>query len=398
MTLPDTCDVLIVGGGPAGLSVAERVAAAGASVVVVHQDREIGRPVRTSGGSFQADLTRLGVPSTLYQPIDTLEFVADTARSSHQMTRHGMAVLDVTGLYQWLAQKARAAGATVATSTKFTGLDQNGDGYVATVRARGAAPAPIAARFVIDASGVASAVWAAAGLGTRPARTGIGIEAEYTLVDGPRHTAVLVVGSRVPAGYGWVFPAPHGTVRIGAGVIQPDVDLSPRDLLDAMITPDFLRDHGLTLGALQHTNAGIIPSVPYETRLVSGGLVRTGDAANFATPTVGEGIRIAIERGHVLGDALAATLAGAGRAPLAAYERSCARAFRRDYAIGIMANRRLARYGPSDWDRSVTRLARFDQDTVAALVRSEFRGRALWHTARREIQHRIARTFGGNST
>lgn len=389
MSAPEACDVLIVGGGPAGLSVAEHAAAQGARVIVVHQDREIGRPVRTSGGSFAADLTALGVPRTLYQPIDTLVFAADAARSRHAMTRHPMAVLYVTGLYQWLAARAEAAGAAVRTGVKFTGLAPLPDGYRATLRARGGAESTVDARYVIDASGVACAVWSAAGHGARPARTGVGIEAEYPLHAGPAHTAVLVVGDRVPAGYGWIFPAPGGRVRIGAGVIHPDVDLSPRDLLDQMITPQFLDEFGLTLGPCDHFNAGVIPSVPYDRRLVRGRLIRTGDAANFATPTVGEGIRIAIARGRALGDALAATLGGAGTAPLARYERTCRRRFGFDYALGIMANRRLARYGRADWDRSVARLARMDQDVVAALVRSEFRGPALWHTLRREFVHRI---------
>jgi digeranylgeranylglycerophospholipid reductase len=390
VSLPENCDVLVVGGGPAGLSVAERAARGGARVTVVHQDREIGRPVRTSGGSFEADLQALGLPQHLYHRIDTLAFAADTARSSHAMTRHVMAVLDVTGLYQWLAAQAEEAGAAIHVATKFIGIEPQTKGYRATLRARGGITHTLSAHRVVDASGVAMAVWQAAGLGARPARTGIGIEAEYALEAGPDRTAVLIVGSRVPAGYGWIFPAPRGRVRIGAGVIQPDVDLSPRRLLETMITPDFLAKHGLRLGPLLDTNAGVIPAVPYETRLRHGGLIRTGDAANFATPTVGEGIRIAIQRGRMLGSALAQA-PDRDEAALRAYERACRAAFRRDYAIGIMANRRLARYRPEDWDRSVRRLARTDQDTVAALIRSEFRGAALWHTLRREVMNRLSR-------
>jgi digeranylgeranylglycerophospholipid reductase len=55
-----SCDVLIVGGGPAGLSVAAALPD-DVSSVIVHQDQEIGRPVRTSGGSWLKDVERLGI-------------------------------------------------------------------------------------------------------------------------------------------------------------------------------------------------------------------------------------------------------------------------------------------------------------------------------------------------
>ena len=72
-------DVLVVGGGPAGLAVAERAARAGRTLVV-HQDAEIGRPVRTSGGSWKAHLVALGIPSRFYREIDRLMIAAPGRR------------------------------------------------------------------------------------------------------------------------------------------------------------------------------------------------------------------------------------------------------------------------------------------------------------------------------
>ncbi len=63
------CDVLIVGGGPAGLSVAAALPDH-ISSIIVHQDAEIGQPFRTSGGCWLADAERLGIPESYYQIID----------------------------------------------------------------------------------------------------------------------------------------------------------------------------------------------------------------------------------------------------------------------------------------------------------------------------------------
>ena len=47
-----TAEVLIVGGGPAGLAAAEAAAQGGAKTVVLERQKEIGYPIHTSGGSW----------------------------------------------------------------------------------------------------------------------------------------------------------------------------------------------------------------------------------------------------------------------------------------------------------------------------------------------------------
>ena len=111
-------DVLIVGGGPAGLSVAARLPD-GVSSILVHQDAEIGRPVRTSGGTWVSDMRALGVPDDLYVTMNTLEFRSDNVVATHAMKSQTLAVLDITGLYQWLGRAAVANGCDVHVGTKM---------------------------------------------------------------------------------------------------------------------------------------------------------------------------------------------------------------------------------------------------------------------------------------
>ena len=45
-------DVVIVGGGPAGLTAARVLGEAGTTVLVIEKDRQIAERVRTSGGTW----------------------------------------------------------------------------------------------------------------------------------------------------------------------------------------------------------------------------------------------------------------------------------------------------------------------------------------------------------
>ena len=56
-------DVVIVGGGPAGLTAARVLGEAGATVLVIEKDRHIAELVRTSGGTWIQDMADHGVPA-----------------------------------------------------------------------------------------------------------------------------------------------------------------------------------------------------------------------------------------------------------------------------------------------------------------------------------------------
>ena len=134
MSDPLACDVLIVGGGPAGLSVAGSLGP-GISAIVLHQDAEIGRPVRTSGGTWVRDMEALGIPQTLYQVIARLDFYSDQSEARFAVRDDKMAVMDVTGVYQHLAGLIRG-DIPVMLGTSFVSAVARDDGYVATVRSR----------------------------------------------------------------------------------------------------------------------------------------------------------------------------------------------------------------------------------------------------------------------
>src|SRR5947209_1670783 len=108
-----TTEVLIIGGGPAGLAAASAASHMGAHTVVLERQKEIGYPVHTSGGSWISDMRALGIPSELYHPIRRVTFLSPKQRAQFAYDDPVCCVLDVRGVYQHLAGRAIAAGATI---------------------------------------------------------------------------------------------------------------------------------------------------------------------------------------------------------------------------------------------------------------------------------------------
>ncbi len=373
------CDVLIVGGGPAGLSVASHLAD-GISSIVVHQDAEIGRPVRTSGGSFLRDVRALGIPSDLYQVIDQLDFFADHEQASFCIENDKMVVLEITGLYRYLAALSDPLDRKLLLGTKFISTQKQQDGlYLSQVRSRAKGTQTIRSRYIVDASGWHSAVLDSLGLGHKPERMGVGIEYEFPRGNFAPNRAVLFVGATALTGYGWIFPTVGNTLRLGIGVINPDTDLSPRQVMNHFVQDGHAARYGIEIPEDYEVNAGIIPSIPYESKLVYDTIIRTGDAANFASPTVGEGIRMAIEQGRHLGQDLSAFING-DKAALTRYETRAAKEYARDYKYGYLMNQRIAGYTPGRWDQVVRRLARLSEREVTQMLRSNFSARLILRT------------------
>src|SRR5713101_8754525 len=111
--MPDECDVLIAGGGPAGLAAAEAAARLGVHTILLERQNEIGYPVHTSGGSWISDMKALAIPENLYHPITKVIFISPHREVHLDYNSAVACVLDVRGVYQHLAGRAVAAGATI---------------------------------------------------------------------------------------------------------------------------------------------------------------------------------------------------------------------------------------------------------------------------------------------
>src|SRR6266576_1293429 len=111
--MTEECDVLIVGGGPAGLAAAEAAAKLNAHTVLLERQNEIGYPVHTSGGSWVSDMKELDIPENLYHQLTKVTFISPHREVPLYYFPAVACVLDVRGVYQHLAGRAIASGASL---------------------------------------------------------------------------------------------------------------------------------------------------------------------------------------------------------------------------------------------------------------------------------------------
>jgi digeranylgeranylglycerophospholipid reductase len=396
--LNQSSDVIIAGAGPAGLAAAQGIARRGCSVTVLEQNHEIGAPIRTSGGSFIAELRSLGIPDGLWHPIGRLRFVSAHNSAVFDYPEPAMCVIDVRGVFQHLAERAIAAGASMRLATTAVApiVDVPGGGRVTGVVtgvvarvAHGGPDEPLDCRVLIDATGYRSTLLKQVGpknTGIHPGFRRFGVGAEYDLY-APRcdqREAVLVVGEEAaPSGYAWVFPWGRKRVRVGVGIIHPDSAAKPGDYLDRFVAN--LDRYGVDMGGAQpiEYHAGLIPSERFARTFVGDGIIGVGDAVGQASSLLGEGIRWAITAGQMAGETAAAAIESGdtSRQALLPFEQNWRKQFGMNLRLAHRINQRIARWDGPKWDSRVELLKKLSPAEFAEALKTNLTGKWLWKLA-----------------
>lgn len=370
-------DVAVVGGGPAGLAVAATAAAGGLRVVVHERNTAIGEPVRTSGGSFVAPLRKLGLPDDCWHPVHRIRVIGPTTDVVKSYRSPVGCVLDVRRTYQWLGARAVDAGAEIRLKSHVDGLRRGDAGQVIGLRARD----PLHGRYdvdagvVVDASGHTGFLAREAGLRPGNERSAVGMEVELRAPGYDQDEAIFWLGDSVaPGGYGWAFPTGEGRVRLGVGVVRPESDAEPRELLTGLL--EVFRSHAggpdAPVGSLE-MHSGLMPVLaPTATQLASDRLLVVGDAAGQGSTLLGEGIRYAITAGRMAGEALVAAGGDYTTARLTSYSKEWHRKMKRDMTISYAVNTRICNFRDEDWDRAVRRMEQLTPKQAARLFASDF--------------------------
>jgi len=200
-------DVIVVGGGPAGLSSAYTAAKGGARVAVFEKSKEIGYPIHTSGGSWIDALKKLQIPEKFIYPIREGYFVSENATARFRYENPPSCVLDIRGLYQYLAEIASAEGTEIFVNSTVSKPHFEKNRLCGVYVRRFGREQFFDAPLIIDASGASSLLARKMGMTNGFGRVGLGAEYDLFAPNWPQDRVAFLFGNKVaPSGYGWIFP------------------------------------------------------------------------------------------------------------------------------------------------------------------------------------------------
>ncbi len=368
MAATERVEVAIVGGGPAGATLAARLARAGHEVVVL--ERAPAWHWR-AGGVFASPasvvaLRDVGLAATtlaaVARPIPAMRVetpAGTTFRLTYGVEDGGEPAVgfDRSHLDPALVELARAAGALVKTGWAVVRVDPERG----RLDLRGPdGPASMEADVVVGADGLRSAVARAARV-DRPARLTPRLGLTYHLADparpAPRDARMRIVRD----GYIGIAPVPGDRVNVGIVLGRSWQDEVARDgaraVSDRIVNGIPAADDdaaGWRDGAPLDAVAGAWPIGHRVTRRAGRRWLLIGDAAGFLDPFTGEGLHRALVSAELAAAAIAARSRG-GRSAFDAYERAMTRRFMTKDAVSWLVQAFLTR--PAWFEYAARRVA-----------------------------------------
>jgi geranylgeranyl reductase family protein len=323
--LPVSCDVLVVGAGPAGSACALALARAGMHTLLVDQ-HDFPRDKVCGDGLIpdaHAALKRLGVYEEVAALARQVQHVRCVAPRGGRVDVPGtFSVLPRKVLDHVLVRAAQRAGAHLLTPLRFEAPVLH-DGRVAGARfshggsAGGESPLhDIHARWVVLATGAVPQALVAAGLCERHTPTSMALRTyvQHEELANRQRSLQVVWHRHLRGGYGWIFPGPGGVFNIGVGLSDSHLledgkgrrrGMNLRQMYDA-----FCELHApAALLAREGHVLGPLKGAPLRCSLTGArwsrpGMLVAGEAAGTTYSFTGEGIGKALESGLLAAEAL----------------------------------------------------------------------------------------------
>ena len=306
MSALETFDVVVVGGGPAGATVADDLARKGHAVLLLDK---AGR-IKPCGGAIPPRLVRdFAIPeSQMCARIESARMISPSGKAVDMPINKGgyVGIVDREHFDEFLRARAAEHGAVRATGT-FTTISRDGADRAVVHYAGDQGEVRVRARMVVGADGANSAVGRQAIPKFKTAKFVFAyheiVAAPAEATDGydPTRCDIYYDGTMSPDFYSWVFP--HGrTMSIGTGSANKGFSLKGA-------ISELRRRTGLSDCATIRKEGAPIPLKPMKRWDNGRDVILIGDAAGVVAPSSGEGIYYAMACARFAAEAIERVLA-----------------------------------------------------------------------------------------
>jgi digeranylgeranylglycerophospholipid reductase len=301
-------DMIIIGGGPSGSTLARYCANAGMDVLVIDKRKEIGVPVRCGEGLGEREVIKQGleIPKECYStPIEGAKVVAPNGKSIVWKSDETQGwVLERKMFDKWLCELAVDKGAKVKVYTRALDVlkDEKGKPNGLRVSHGGREPYDVHAPLIVSAEGMESLMARQMGFKTVHSLYDVDTCYQYEMKPYDHENLIeLYFGNDLaPRGYVWIFPKNDKKANVGIGIggnlstgkKLGDMDgATPKTYLDRFIKDnDQLKDASTLLDF-----GGVISVGSPINEFVKDNCMVIGTAAKQVDPIHGGGIALAME-------------------------------------------------------------------------------------------------------
>ncbi|MHA2601211.1 MAG: geranylgeranyl reductase family protein [Candidatus Thorarchaeota archaeon SMTZ1-83] len=302
-------DVIIIGGGPAGLITSHSLAKDGHNAVVLEEHPEIGKPDHCAGLVSTSGLSSLN----LNPPRDVIQNYVSAARifapSGQSILiergRREAFVIDRSRFDSWLADRATDEGAEVLTGSKVLGVSsvERNPSTVSLKTAGGHEERR--SLVVINAEGTRCVLSKLVGLPSVPRRSKYpAYQFEMNGVDIDDDVVEMFYGRNVAPGFfAWIIPLGDRRARVGLAA----KDMAKRRL-EASIRRHPVMNKRLEHASIERGFGGIVLVGTPIKKTVTGRFLVVGDAAGMVKPTTGGGVIMGGIAARVAGQVVSSAL------------------------------------------------------------------------------------------
>ncbi len=325
-------DVVVIGGGPSGLSASWSAASQGVEVVVLEEHEEIGRPRHCAGLVSGEGLRLIGMPRKgeyVENEVRRAVIVADGFYVELKKLGEPLYVLNRETFDKAMADRATDGGAEISLRNRAKKVEKSGDRYVVKTT-----DGSYSCRVVIDGEGATSKLARDMGLeGPKLRVPAIQVEVKGCM---DLDEVLVILGDEwAPGFFSWVIPLGDGGLRVGLASVIGHCDALLKRLT---------KRHPLVSKLLRRAEArdrygGMIVIGPPK-RAHKENFMVVGDAAGQTKPLTGGGVVYGALCGSLAG--IVASGIACGEVDASLYERMWRRMLGLEERLGGLLKRVLA--------------------------------------------------------
>jgi digeranylgeranylglycerophospholipid reductase len=373
-----SCDVLVVGAGPAGLSAAASAAKKGVRTLLIDKRAEIGDnnhcgELLPSPAEIKDLLPKaseveklVDIPSRLIMARTRMLRLISPSGKCQEFPFESN-IIDRRGFEKHLAIEASRYGADVMPLTKA--IEITGDRHSVMAISKGER-IEINSSVTIGCDGIGSRIASWAGLGNNMSSSNsiVGLQFEMSRVKIENDVVEMYFGSVAPGGYAWIIPKGDDVANVGLGVRTAfsERGVSVKEYLNRFINFNKVASKKVSRGTTVAFRKGVIPVGGPISKTFNENVIVAGDAGGFTMAANGGGMPPGLVTGKIAGEVAAEHLTK--MVDLSQYEREWQYQIGKELRTALQIRRLIDKTMDSD-DKMESIMNRLGSKYMSELIR-----------------------------